>query len=170
MEEIEKTTENTTEVKDHSKRNFALQLILFLSFALICPCAYLIWKFDLFTQTTSMQFGVWGIVMLGIMCSVCGVLIKFYLDGMKMKYSLMKQIMQGFISLAMPLLLALLILTWLKDNIDLVIHSLWVILPCEIVAIIVNPLPKWCFENNVQGIGEIADRVLAKRNIAKESK
>ena len=54
-------------------------------------------------------------------------------------------------------------LIWLGDNIAMIKEALYVIIPCEFVAIIVNPLPKWCFENNVDGIVEIADKILSKK-------
>jgi len=97
------------------------------------------------------------------MLGVISVLIKFYLDGMKCKYSLFKQILQGIIKLILPLLLLLVSLVWLGDNISILKEALYVIIPCELVAIIVNPLPKWCFDNNVDGMSEIADKVLNSR-------
>ena len=119
-------------------------------------------RFHLFQTTTKLQVGLAGIVVIGIMMAVISVLIKFYLDGMKCKYSLFKQILQGIIKLILPLTLLLVILVWLGDNVNIIKESLYIIIPCELVAIIVNPLPKWCFENNVEGISEIADKILNK--------
>lgn len=90
------------------------------------------------------------------------VLIKFYLDGMKTKYSWFKQVLEGVIKLILPLTLVLLIFLWLGDNIKMVKEALYIIIPCELVAICVNPLPKWCFDNNVEGMGEIADKIFHK--------
>lgn len=161
MEEIiEKQEENK---KMSPKVIFAIRFIVFLCFALVGPATYLIVRFDLFTTTSKLQIGLWGCVLFGIIIAVVSVLIKFYLDGMKNKYSFLKQIVQGLIGLICPLLLVLLILIYLRDNINLIIEALYVFLPCESVAIIVNPLPKWCFENNVEGINEIVDKVLEKR-------
>ena len=91
------------------------------------------------------------------------ILISFYLEGMKTKYSIWKQIITGVSKLILPLLTLLVLLVWLKDNIGLLIETLAVLIPCELIAIIINPLPKWCFYNNVEGIGEIADRIFAKK-------
>ena len=102
------------------------------------------------------------------MLGVISVLIKFYLDGMKTKYSLAKQILQGIIKLILPLVLALSIVIWLGDNVVMIKEALYIIIPCELVAIVVNPLPKWCFENNVEGISEIADKILNKNKEEKE--
>ena len=97
------------------------------------------------------------------MIGVVSVLIKFYLEGMKCKYSLFKQILQGVIKLILPLTLLLVSLIWLGDNVNMIKEALYVIIPCEFVAIVVNPLPKWCFDNNIEGISEIADKILSKK-------
>lgn len=96
------------------------------------------------------------------MAIIC-VLIKFYLDGMKCKYSIFKQILQGIIRLILPLTIALLVLMWLGDNIKMLKEALYVFIPCEMVAIVINPFPKWCFDNNIDGITQIADKVLRRK-------
>lgn len=125
-------------------------------------------RFHLFQTTTKLQVGLAGIVVIGIMMAVISVLIKFYLEGMKCKYSLLKQILEGIIRLILPLVLLLVILIWLGDNVVMIKESLYVIIPCEMVAIVVNPLPKWCFDNNVEGLSEIADKILNKNKEDKE--
>lgn len=146
-----------------NKKIFITRLTSFLLFALVIPVSYLIGKFDLFTPTSKLQIGLWGIICLGIIFGVIGTLIKYYLDGLKTKYSYFKQILRGFYKLICPLIIVLVSLVFLKDNIDLIIEALLVITPCEVVAILVNPLPKWCFENNVEGIGEITDKIFFKK-------
>ena len=53
-------------------------------------------------------------------------------------------------------------LQWLVDNINLFIEAISVILGFETVAIIINPLSKWAFDNNVDGIVSIADKIFKK--------
>lgn len=146
-----------------TKKKFTILFITFLLFALVIPCVYFIVRFNLFTEFSKLQIGFWGFVVFGIIIGVLWVLAGYYLEGLKTKWTILKQIVSGGIKLILPLLLVLLILTWLKDNIALMIESLYVIIPSECVAIVVNPLPRWCFENNVDGIGEITDKVF-KRN------
>ena len=121
-------------------------------------------RFHLFQTTTKLQVGIAGIAVIGIMIGVISVLIKFYLDGMKCKYSLLKQILQGIIKLILPLTLLLVSLIWLGDNVNMIKEALYIIIPCEFIAIIVNPLPKWCFDNNIEGLSEIADKILNKKD------
>ena len=165
MEELEKEKK-----KMSPKSIFAVRFTSFLATALIAPCVYLIVRFDLFRSTSKLQIGLWGCVMFGIIIAVVTVLIKFYLDGMKNRYSYFKQLVQGLISLILPLTLVLVILIYLRDNIDLIIEALYVFIPCEIVAICVNPLPRWCYENNVEGIGEIADKIFKRNESEKGAK
>ena len=144
------------------------RLALFLLFSTIAPITYLVIRYHLFQTTTKLQVGLAGIIVIGIILGVISVLIKFYLDGMKCKYSLFKQILQGVIRLILPLVLLLVTLIWLGDNISMIKEALYIIIPCELVAIVVNPFPKWCFDNNIEGISEIADKILNKNKEEKE--
>ena len=144
------------------------RLALFLLFSTIAPITYLVIRYHLFQTTTKLQVGLAGIIVIGIILGVISVLIKFYLDGMKCKYSLFKQILQGIIRLILPLVLLLVTLIWLGDNISMIKEALYIIIPCELVAIVVNPFPKWCFDNNIEGISEIADKILNKNKEEKE--
>lgn len=143
-------------------KKFVIQLCLFCLFSIVIPITYLTIRFNLFQVNSRLQIGLWGIIVIGILVGGLSVLVKFYLEGMKTKYSLLKQILQGIIKLILPLLLVLVILVFLKDNIILVIEALVIIIPCELVAIVINPFPKWCYDNNVDGIAAIADKILRK--------
>ena len=96
-------------------------------------------------------------------------MIKYYLDGMKTKYSMVKQILIGVIRVLLPITAVLLFAIWFKgkaewivENMNVLIEVLGVILASETIAIIVNPLPKWAFNNNVEGLVEITDKILHK--------
>lgn len=145
------------------KKIFIVRFISFLITSLIAPITYFIIRFNLFQVTSRLQIGAWGIIVFAIILAVVSVLIKYYIDAMKTKYTFMKQVLSGFIKLILPLVFVLVIFTWLKDNIDLAVEALWVIIPCEVVAICVNPLPKWCYDNNVEGLGEILDKLESRK-------
>lgn len=148
---------------------FILRLLGTIVASLVVPFCYMTIRFNLFQATSKVQFGFWGVVLLIIMAATVGMLIKFYLDGMKTKYSYMKQILSGTIKIIIPMLIAIFVLRWLGDNIDYVIEVLCVLVPCEAVAICLNPLPKWAFNNNVDGIGEITDFILSRRDRKKKN-
>lgn len=162
MAENENDKTKEQEQEQELKKSFYARLASFLVLAIVVPCSYLIIRFHLFTQTSAMQLGIWGIICIGIIFLSISVLIKFYLDGMKHKYSYFKQILSGIVKLILPMGVILLLCTWLKDNMSQLIEVLYVLLPCEFGAILVNPLPKWCFDNNVEGLGEIYDKVMSR--------
>lgn len=122
------------------------RLICFLCFALVIPMIYLTIRFNLFTVTKTRS--LWALIVVALFLGVAGVLIKYYLDGMKAKYSLLKQILEGFVKVILPLIIALActIFIYLKaesilNNMTLFIEALCVIICCEAVAIVINPLP-----------------------------
>ena len=149
------------------KSKFITRLIVFLVFSIIAPCVYIAIRFSLFKAKTSLSF--WAIIIIAIIFMTFIVMIKFYLDGMKTKWSFIKQILTGFIKVIIPLLFCLILTVWLKvkaqwllDNMNLIIETLSIIIGCEIIAIIVNPLSKWAFDNNVKGLVEITDKIFHK--------
>ena len=146
-----------------NKQIFILRLCVFLIFAIVVPFCYITIKYDLFKPTTGVQFGFWGIFAFGLLCIVVASLIKYYLNAMKTKYSYLKQILKGTIQIVLPLTLVIIVCSYLRDNLDLVLEAIYVIMPCEIIAIAVNPLPKWCYDNNVDGIVEISEKVFRKK-------
>lgn len=157
-------------MKRKKERNkFIILFITFILFSVVAPCIYLIVRFNLFTQASKLQIGFWGFVVFGIIIVAVNILANMYLEGLKTKWHIGKQIVSGFCRFILPMILVLLIITWLRDNLSYIIEALYVIIPCECVAIVVNPLPKWCFENNVEGAGEIVDKIFKRKNITANS-
>lgn len=154
-------------MKNNSKISFKGKLVLFFAFSMILPIIYLSLRFNLFKVQNSLS--IWAFFVIVIFALVLMFMIKYYLDGMKTKYSFLKQLLQGLIKVVFPLLIVLIGLIifknklgWLSENVGLMIEAIAIILGCETIAIIVNPLPKWAFENNVEGLTEIVEKVLKK--------
>lgn len=147
-----------------SKKEFWIRLAIFLAVAFAVPMVYLIIRYNLFSVNVSSNrvIGFWGVVVIGILACSLMVLVKFYLEGMKCKWSWTKQILEGFIKLIVPLVVLLVVFVWLGDNVVQIKEALYVTIPCEAVAVCVNPLPKWAFDNNVEGIGDIAESVFKR--------
>lgn len=146
------------------KKEFWVRFAIFFSVAFLAPMIYLTVRYHLFqpTTSTSVNIGFWGVVVIGILCCSIAVLVKFYLEGMKTKWSWAKQIIEGFVKLILPLCFTLFVVIWLGDNITHIKEALYIIIPCEALAIIVNPLPKWAFDNNVEGVGNIAESIFKR--------
>ena len=150
-----------------TNKSFIIRLIAFLMAALVLPCIYLAIRFNLFKS--KMAISIWGIIIIGLILIVVSAMIKFYLAGMKTKWSYLKQILEGFIKVILPILFILVVVVWAKtklqwlvENINLFIEAICIILGFETVAIIINPLSKWAFDNNVDGIVSIADKIFKK--------
>lgn len=150
-----------------TNKSFIIRLIAFLMAALVLPCIYLAIRFNLFKS--KMAISVWGIIIIGLILIVVSAMIKFYLAGMKTKWSYLKQILEGFIKVILPILFILIVVIWAKTklewliaNINLFIEAISVILGFETVAIIINPLSKWAFDNNIDGMVSIADKIFKK--------
>ena len=78
-----------------TNKSFIIRLIAFLMAALVLPCIYLAIRFNLFKS--KMAISIWGIIIIGLILIVVSAMIKFYLAGMKTKWSYLKQILEGFI-------------------------------------------------------------------------
>ena len=150
------------------KKELITRLILFLMFSLIAPITYISIRCKLFSTKTTIS--VWFIIVLGVVLAIVSLIIKYYLDGMKTKYSIFKQILEGFIKVILPITFVLISVVWFKSkmewivsNVNLMIEILSIILGCEVIAVIVNPLPKWAFDNNVDGLVQITDKIFHKK-------
>lgn len=133
--------------------------------AIVGPFTYIMARFKPFEKSTTVSVGFAGAIALIVLAVGICVLIKFYLAGMKTRYSFVKQIVEGVYKIILPTVGLLLVCFFFKKYMEQLTEILYVLLPFEAVAIVVNPLPKWAFDNNVDGIGEITDKVLSKTKI-----
>lgn len=154
-------------------KKFIGELTAFIVLSLVIPLTYLCIRFNLFT--TRQSISIWGLIVVVFIIGIIALFINYYLSGMKTRHSLLKQILSGFVKLILPLgiLLAISIWMYLKSdyivaNMKMFIEAIVVIMVCEIPAIIINPLPKWCFDNNVEGLAQITDKLLHKNEDKKE--
>ena len=150
-----------------NKKSFVIRLIAFFITAIIMPCVYLSIRFNLFVSKS--RLSLWGFIMILFVFIVIMVMLKFYLDGMKTKWSYGKQLVKGFLKVVLPLLIILIGALYIKNHIEefikdlnLVIECIGVITISEILAIAINPLSKWAFENNIDGLVAITDRIIGK--------
>lgn len=134
------------------------KLAAFISLAL-APAIYLIVKFSLFKPKEMVEINLWLILALIVFAAVLSVLIYYCVSALKTKYFWWKQILVGFAKVILPLTVLYAALTWMSENVDLLKEFILITILCEGGAIVVNPFPEWCFNNNVDGLAEIADKV-----------
>ncbi len=92
----------------------------------------------------------------------------YCIASLKTKYFWWKQILVGFAKVILPLIVCYFIVTWLAENMAILKEVLLVVIAFESVAIIVNPFPKWCFDNNIEGLVEIGDKIFRRKEDDKE--
>lgn len=139
------------------------QLASFIVCAL-APIVYLFFRHNLFntTETTSVSISLWGFLAIIIFTIVVIIFCYYVISGLKTRYFWWKHVVIGFASIILPLTVCYLGLSWLSDNIDYLKEFILVTIGCEAVAIIINPMPKWMFENNIEGFCNIINRAFNK--------
>lgn len=147
-------------------RKFWIQFGITILFGLIAPLTYLFIRFNLYNIKQTIN--LWAIISIAIIFIAGGYMLK-YIFSIKTKYYYYVQIVKGVVKVILPLLFVLIFAIWFKGktellvkNLHLFIEALIVIIGCEAIAICVNPLPKWAFENNVEGFTDIMSSAIKK--------
>ena len=148
----------------NSKCGFWVRFATMVVVGVLTPIIYLIIKYDLFNKQPKITLGLWGFIAVCFVALAIIVLIKFYVSGVKTKYSWWKQLIDGFCKLIIPIVIFAVLMYVGKNYTTHLVELCWVLIPCELVAIMVNPLPKWAFDNNVEGLSEIANKIFTRNN------
>lgn len=164
------------------KKKFLTQLILFVISSVVAPIVYLYVRFsELFKVKTVRTIPFIAVLCVILVLAVVGVMIWYYISGLKTKYSLVKQVLEGILKVILPLAIITAIAVFLKQllttntelfitNCDKFISSMIVIIVFELIAVVVNPLPKWAFENNIDGFAGVVNKILGGKDIKIEDK
>lgn len=123
------------------KQKFWIRLVCFTLFACVLPFVFLAYRYDLFTKVNKIQIGGWGIVAIVIVFFFVKYVCSMIKQGMP--YSMTTQIITGVCKVIVPLALVWALAYSIKDNIDVFLQSLGIVIVCEAIAIPINPLPKW---------------------------
>lgn len=126
-------------------KEFLIKLSLFILIGGVLPFAFLVWRFKLFQKIDSISIGGWGIVAILFLAIFFMVMLKQIRKGMK--YSMLKQILDLTCNILIPILTVILILNFAKNSYDGLMSFLIVVFVCEIPAGILNPIPRWTYEN-----------------------
>lgn len=129
------------------KQVFWIRFVCWSIFACIVPVVFIIWRYDLFTKITAIQFGGWGMLAIIIVATFLIVLAN-YIKKAFSKRSMTKQIISGICKVVLPLLTLLLVLYSIRNNIDLFLQALGCVIISESIAIPINPMPKRVYEES----------------------
>lgn len=131
-----------------SKAEFWTRLAFYILFAAIIPIVFLIVRFNLFTQINSISIGGWGIVAIIFACVFFISLMNNIEKGLP--FSLFTQILEGLGKVVIPLIAGAFIVYYMQDCMKEIFQFLLVCACSELVAIVVNPLPKWINDNKIE--------------------
>ena len=125
---------------------FIIRLIFYVCFSLIAPLAFLVWRFQLFQTVSKVSVGGWGLILIIFFIVYIWKLVNSVRQGMK--FGIPKQILDGLCGITIPLFTTYWILWWLNGCIEELIEFVLVLTVCETVAIPINPIKKWQYENH----------------------
>lgn len=136
-----------------TKKEFWIRLVAFAIFACILPFVFIAWRYSIFKKVTSISLNGWGLIAILIVILFVRYVAKV-IEKQK-RWSWSKQIFLGILKVIVPLVCLYVGLSAMKSNIDLFLQALIVVIGCEAVAIVVNPLPQWAMENDISFFKEI---------------
>lgn len=118
---------------------FIFRLLLYIAFGLAIPMGYLIQEFKLFSQTTALKLGGWGLVVIIFTAVFMSKLIKQSIDALESEFA--KQCLNAIRKVLIPLLSVTLCLYAVGNAWDELIKFFIVLTICEPIAYIANPFP-----------------------------
>lgn len=158
MEDIEK---NESKGMTDGQR-FWLMFAVWSAFSCVAPVAFIVWRYDLFTKVSRIQFGGWGLVAIIIVAVFVYTVLKYVKQGM-VKWSMTKQVIIGIMKVIVPLLTLFFSIKAIQDSIDTFLQALGVVIACEAIAIPLNPLPRWAYEQSRGATEDAIEVILNKR-------
>ena len=135
-----------TVIDEHPKTVFWSRFVSWAMFACVLPFTFIVWRFKLFGKISSLQIGGWGIIAILIVAIFVFSIIRYIKLAFKGRYSLTGQILSGVCKIILPLVVFMIMLTALRNSIDLMLQALGCVIACEVIALPLNPLPKWAYD------------------------
>lgn len=145
MEEKEVVKKEETKKGLSEKQVFWLRFVGWVLFAAILPVAFIIWRFNLFTERSPLALSGWGFMAIVIIALFIISLLKYVRAGLP--YSLFSQCVTGFCKVILPLVIFYAVLYCIQQNLGIFLQALGCVILCELVAIPLNPMPKWIHDN-----------------------
>lgn len=134
------------EAMTSDKAIFIYRFILWVFFSVIVPVLFINWKFGLFVTINNISLSGWAIFIGIITFGFAWICLRSIIRSKK--YSYYKQIVKGCCHLLLPVGLITYLLWIAKDQISALVQVLCCCLASWLVAICVNPMPKWTYEQS----------------------
>ena len=139
-------------------KKFWIRFSSWLTVAYIFPALFLIFRFDLFSQTTKLKVGGWGVVFI----IFTYIFFKYIINTIRkgMPEGVTKQTLDGVSRVTLPLVVIAFITYWLSNLIDELLQFEIILIICETSAFAINPFPKWKKDNKIEDEAMSFDKFL----------
>lgn len=130
------------------KKIFLARLILFTIFACVLPFSFIAWRYHIFTTLNSISLSGWGIIAIVIALVFIVYVARMLKRGMP--YSMLTQCIGGLLKVTLPLVLLYVVVNAIKNQSEIFLQALLVVIISETIAIPINPFPKWLNDNQIK--------------------
>lgn len=130
------------------KKIFLARLILFTIFACILPFSFIAWRYHIFTTLNSVSLSGWGIIAIVIALVFIVYVARMLKRGMP--YSMLTQCIGGLLKVTLPLIILYVVVNAIKNQSEIFLQALLVVIISETIAIPINPFPKWLNDNQIK--------------------
>lgn len=130
------------------KKIFLARLILFTIFACVLPFSFIAWRYHIFTTLNSVSLSGWGIIAIVIALAFIVYVARMLKRGMP--YSMLTQCIGGLLKVTLPLVILYVVVNAIKNQSEIFLQALLVVIISETIAIPINPFPKWLNDNQIK--------------------
>ena len=130
------------------KKIFLARLILFTIFACVLPFSFIAWRYHIFTTLNSVSLSGWGIIAIVIALVFIVYVARMLKRGMP--YSMLTQCIGGLLKVTLPLIILYVVVNAIKNQSEIFLPALLVVIISETIAIPLNPFPKWLNDNQIK--------------------
>lgn len=152
---------------DKQKLYFWIRFAVWIITSLVIPIGFINYRYELFSKVSKVSLSGWCLLVGVIVFVFSIILVRYVLHSRK--YSYFKQIIKGVVGLILPLGFVIYCLYCSRETIEQLIQVLSLCCLSWTVAIAVNPMPKWTYEQSKGEQEEFINYVLDKR-VEKKSK
>lgn len=149
-----------TEKKKMSLKEYLIRLAIWIVVLLVPPIVYLEVNYGLFTNKEGLALSGWGVVAVAFGAIMLIYVLNQIKDGFE-KGSMLRQCVEGYIRL-LPMLAVIVIVHYAKASIGKLEGFLVVVALCQVIAVPINPNPKWAEQNGSKTITECLKTIFHK--------
>ena len=112
------------------------------------------------------SFSIWGLIAIIILI----VFVLKLFNGLRkgMKPGIAKQTIDTICKITIPIIVFIFTFDWMSSFAEEFTQFLIVLVICETIAGVVNPLPQWCFENNIDMTTGILKEIMSSLGFTKK--